>query len=86
MNKVVSVTRKGQATIPKALRDKYGVGDKVLVTGVKEGILLKPLPRPEEEFGSLKKLFEGETAREILQEARAKDRAREKKLLESVAK
>ncbi len=86
MNKVVSVTRKGQATIPKALRDKYGVGDKVLVAGVKEGILIKPLPRPEEEFGSLKKLFEGETAREILQEARAKDRAREKKLLERVAK
>jgi len=86
MNKVVSVTRKGQATIPKALRDKYGVGDKVLVAGVKGGILIKPLPRPEEEFGSLKKLFEGETAREILQEARAKDRAREKKLLERVAK
>jgi AbrB family looped-hinge helix DNA binding protein len=86
MNKVVSVTRKGQATIPKDLRDKFGVGDKVLVVEAKEGILFKALPRPEEDFGSLKGLFEGKNAREVLQEARAKDRVREKKLLERVAK
>lgn len=86
MNRVVSVTRKGQATIPKDLRDKFGVGDRVLVVEVKEGILFKPLPRPEDDFGSLKRLFEGKTAGEILQEARAKDRVREKKLLESAAK
>jgi len=86
MNRVVSVTRKGQATIPKELREKFGVGDKVLVVESKEGILLKPLPQPEEDFGSLKEQFEGKTAREILQESRAKDRARERKLLERVSK
>jgi len=86
MNKVVSVTRKGQATIPKDLREKFRVGDKVFVVEAKEGILLKPLPRPEEDFGSLKELFEGKNAREILREARAKDRAREKRLLERVIK
>jgi AbrB family looped-hinge helix DNA binding protein len=82
MTRVVSVTKKGQATIPKDLREKFGVGDRVLVVETEEGILFKPLPRPEDEFGSLKELFEGKTAREILDEARAQDRMREKKLLE----
>lgn len=80
MTRVVSVTRKGQATIPKDLREKYGVGDKVLVVETGEGILFKPVPRPQDEFGSLKGLFKGKTAREILDEARAQDRMREKKL------
>ncbi len=84
MTRVVSVTKKGQATIPKDLREKFGVGDKVLVVETEEGILFKPLPRPEDDFGSLKELFEGKTAREILDEARAQDRMREKKLLEGV--
>ena len=84
MTRVVSVTKKGQATIPKDLRERFGVGDRVLVVETEEGILFKPLPRPEDEFGSLKELFEGKTAREILDEARAQDRMREKKLLEGV--
>ena len=86
MVEVVRLDRFGRVVLPKDLRDKFGVGDRVLVVEVKEGILFKPLPRPEDDFGSLKKLFEGETAGEILQEARAKDRVREKKLLESAAK
>jgi antitoxin PrlF len=84
MTKVVSVTKKGQATIPKDLREKFGVGDKVLVVETDEGILLKPLPKPEDEFGSLKELFKGKTARQILDEARTQDRIREKKLLEDM--
>ena len=84
MTRVVSVTKKGQATIPKDLRERFGVGDKVLVEATEEGILFKPLPRPEDEFGSLKELFEGKTAREILDEARAQDRKREKRMLEGV--
>ena len=84
MTRVVSVTKKGQATIPKDFRERFGVGDRVLVVETDEGILFKPLPRPEDEFGSLKELFEGKTAREILDEARAQDRMREKKLLEGV--
>ena len=80
MTRVVSVTKKGQATIPKDLREKFKVGDKVLVVETDEGILFKPLPRPEDEFGSLRDLFEGKTAREILDEARARDLMREKEL------
>jgi AbrB family looped-hinge helix DNA binding protein len=82
MARVVSVTRKGQATIPKDLREKFGVGDRVLVVETDEGILFKPLPRPEDDFGSLKGFFKGKTAREILEEARTQDRMREKKMLE----
>jgi len=84
MTRIVSVTKKGQATIPKDLREKFGVGDRVLVEETDEGILFKPLPRPEDEFGSLRELFEGKTAREILEESRAQDRMREKRLLEGV--
>jgi AbrB family looped-hinge helix DNA binding protein len=82
--RVVSVTKKGQATIPKDLRDKFGVGDKVLVLETPEGILFMPLPRPEAEFGSLKKLFKGKTVKMILDEARKQERVQEKKLLEGV--
>ena len=82
MARVVSVTRKGQATIPKDLREKFGVENRVLVVETDEGILFKPLPRPEDDLGSLKELFNGKTAREILEEARTQDRMREKKMLE----
>ncbi len=86
MTRVVSVTKKGQATIPKDLREKFKVGNKVLVVETDEGILFKPLPRPEDEFGSLRDLFEGRTAREILDEARARDLMREKELLKAAEK
>lgn len=81
---LVKVTRKGQATIPKKLREKFGIGDVVMVSGTEEGILIKPAPRPVDEFGSLKKLFRGKTSREILAEARMEDAKREKQLLEHV--
>jgi len=86
MTRVVSVTKKGQATIPKDLSEKFNVGDKVLVVETDEGILFKPLPRPEDEFGSLRDLFEGGRAREILIEARARDLMREKDLLKAAEK
>ena len=79
---VVSVTKKGQATIPKKLRKKYGIKDKVLIVEEDEkGIWLKPLPSPCEEFGSLKHLFPGKTASEVIEEGRKEDYEREKKLL-----
>jgi len=86
MTRVVSVTKKGQATIPKDLREKFNVGDKVLVVETDEGILFKPLPRPEDEFGSLKDLFEERSAREILDKARSRDQMREKELLKAAEK
>ena len=82
MTRIVSVTSKGQATIPKDLREKFGVGDKVLVLETEEGILFKPLPRPEDDFGSLRHLFQGKTAKEILEEAREYERKRERKHME----
>jgi AbrB family looped-hinge helix DNA binding protein len=79
---VVSVTKKGQATIPKKLREKYGITNKaLLVEEVGKGILLKPLPSPYDEIGSLKHLFPGKTAHEIVEEGRKEDYEREKRLL-----
>ena len=78
--RIVSITRKGQATIPKDLREKFQIRNKALVVETDEGILLKPLPRLEDEFGSLRDLFEGKMAREILEEARAQEGMKEKKL------
>ena len=86
MTRIVSVTKKGQATIPKDLREKFKVANKVLVVETDEGILFKPLPRPEDEFGSLKDLFEERSAREILDEARSRDLMREKELLKAAEK
>lgn len=75
---VVTVTKKGQATIPKKMREKYGIKDKVLVIEAEEGIILKPLPAPDEDFGSLKDISEGKTSRELLEEARREESAKEK--------
>ncbi len=78
---VVSVTKKGQATIPKKLREKYCIKDKALVVEEDgKGILLKPLPSPYDEFGSLKYLFPGKTAREVIEEGRKENYEREKRL------
>ncbi|MEM2921750.1 MAG: AbrB/MazE/SpoVT family DNA-binding domain-containing protein [Candidatus Bathyarchaeia archaeon] len=81
MVEIVSVTKKGQATIPKSLREKYGIKSKVLVEEDEKGILLKPLPSPTEDFGSLKTIFKGKTSRELLQEARKEEFDREKELV-----
>jgi len=77
---VVSVTKKGQATIPKRLRDKYGIKDKVIVEESECGVFLKPLPPPSDERGSLKEFFKGKTARQLLDEARKEEFAEDKEL------
>jgi antitoxin PrlF len=78
---VVSVTKKGQATIPKNLRKKYGIKDKVIMEDGERGIMLKPLPSPADDFGSLKTFFKGKTAKELLQEARKEEFAKDKDLI-----
>jgi AbrB family looped-hinge helix DNA binding protein len=40
--KVINVTKKGQFTIPKGLREKYGFKDKVMMEEDKSGILIRP--------------------------------------------
>jgi AbrB family looped-hinge helix DNA binding protein len=78
MVEIVSVTKKGQATIPKKLREKYGIKDRVLVEEDEKGIILKPLPSPDEDFGSLKPIFKGKSSRELLEEARKEEFDKEK--------
>ena len=46
MTQIVSITSKGQATIPKELREKFGMKDKAIVVETEEGILFKPIPSP----------------------------------------
>jgi AbrB family looped-hinge helix DNA binding protein len=76
---VVSVTKKGQATIPKRLRKKYGIKDKVMFTEEACGLVLKPLPSPNDDFGSLKADAGGKTARELLDESRKEEYAQDKR-------
>ena len=80
MIEVVSVTKKGQATIPKKLRDKYGIKNKVIFEENECGIILKPLPSPDQECGSLKSYFKGKTARQLLEEARKEEYAEDREL------
>jgi antitoxin PrlF len=84
MVEVVSVTKKGQATIPKKLRKKYGIKDKVLIEENENGIILKPLPSPNDDFGSLKTVFKGRTAQELLKEVRIEEFAKDKEWIKRV--
>ena len=76
MVEVVSVTKKGQATIPKKLREKYRIKGKVLIVEEGERIVLKPVPTPEQEFGSLKTIFKDKSSRDLLEEARREESAK----------
>ncbi len=70
---VVKITKKGQATIPKNLREKMGFIDRAIVVESERGILLTPFPDISEEKGSLRELFKGRTTKEAVEEARAAD-------------
>lgn len=77
---VVTVTKKGQATIPKAMREKHKIGKKVLAVDTKDGVLLKPVPDPMSEKGSIKGLFEGKTSKQLVLESRSRELEQEKKM------
>lgn len=72
--KVIRVTKKGQVTIPKKLREKYQIKRKIVLEEDEQGIIIKPLPTPKEEFGSLKGMLNGKTSKELIDEARAYER------------
>jgi AbrB family looped-hinge helix DNA binding protein len=74
---IVTVTSKGQATIPSKLRKKHGTGRKVLVIDTEAGVLLKPVPDPALDKGSLKELFGGTGSRELIDEARSEELRRD---------
>ena len=73
MSHVVTVTKKGQATIPKVMREKHKIGRKVLVIDTSQGVLLKPLPDPSMERGSLKREFKGKSSSEIMTKVRREE-------------
>ena len=54
MAKEVVVTRKGQTTIPKSFRDKYGIseGTRLHVEDTGKGILFRKVPSTLELIGS----------------------------------
>jgi AbrB family looped-hinge helix DNA binding protein len=81
MTSVIKVTKKGQATIPKRFRRRFGIEDRVVFTETAQGLLVRPAPKPEDDYGSLKGLFGTKTAKELLAQARAPDIAREARLL-----
>ncbi len=67
---IVKVTRRGQTTIPVAIREKYGIkeGDRLFVQLTEKGILFKPVPKLLEMAGidagygtpeEIKKMIEG---------------------------
>ncbi len=86
MVEVVSVTKKGQATIPKKLREKYGIRNKVIFEENEYGILVKPIPLPSQERGLLKEFFKGKTAKQLLEEARKEEFAQDKEIERHVHK
>ena len=75
---MVTVTKKGQATIPSRLRKKHKIGRKVLVIDTDEGVLLKPVADPIVERGSLKELFGSTSSRELIKEARSVEYRKER--------
>jgi len=81
LNEVVSVTKKGQATIPKKLRVKYHIKDKVVFEESECGLVLKAVPAPDELFGSFKAFAKGKTALELLEEARKEEFAKDGELM-----
>ncbi len=53
MRNVVKVTRRGQTTIPAALRKKFGIkeGDNLVVEATEKGVLFKIVPKLEDMAG-----------------------------------
>lgn len=53
MENKVKVTRRGQTTIPMAIREQCGIkeGDHLLVEVTEKGILFKPIPKLDEMAG-----------------------------------
>jgi AbrB family looped-hinge helix DNA binding protein len=72
----VLVTRKGQITVPIALRRKYGIkqGMKMAVQDSGEGIVLKVVPRFEDLIGIDAGKIDPKKAIEMLDKMRSEDR------------
>src|ERR1700730_17416677 len=80
---VVTVTKKGQATIPKSMRERHRIGRKVLAVDTRQGVMFVPLPDPSMERGSLKETLGNRSSKEIMGEIRKQE---ESKVLEKSKK
>lgn len=69
------MTRHGQTTIPKDLRDKFGIreGSVLLAEATDEGILFRPVPAIEDLAGSLAKYASVEKLKRELDRMRAEE-------------
>ena len=82
--KMVSITSKGQITIPKEFRERHSLIRKARLIDDGETLRIESIQNPYEKIGSLKHLFDGKTSHEILEEHRQKDKDRER-LLEGIS-
>jgi bifunctional DNA-binding transcriptional regulator/antitoxin component of YhaV-PrlF toxin-antitoxin module len=80
---IVTVTSKGQATIPKHMRERHKIGRKALVVDTPRGILVKPVPSPASEKGSLKGMISKSSA-EIMSEVRKEESGFDHKLTKKI--
>jgi len=76
---VVRVSRKGQATIPKGLREKFGIETpgEVFVYEEQGRIIIEPVPSPEELHGIHGGEHESGEILEQVRELKADDKRRE---------
>lgn len=78
-SEIIKVTTKGQATIPKPLREEFGITTpgRVVMDATEDGILIEPVPTPEEMAGELRELAakRDRSGVDILREGRQADAA-----------
>lgn len=77
--RIVHVSQKGQATIPKGLREKFGIETPGEVFVYEEGgrIVIEPVPSPEELHGIHAGTHEPGEVLERVREARDEEKRRE---------
>lgn len=80
---IVSVTERGQATIPKKIRERLGIHTPGRVKFVEDEETGEVLVRPVESISEFRGVIESDkSARELLDEARTVDHERERRLLD----
>jgi AbrB family looped-hinge helix DNA binding protein len=72
MRTTVKVTRRGQTTIPKEFREKFGIkeGDELVVESTKEGLLFRVVPKLEEMAGAYSKFGKVEEIKKEIEKQR----------------
>jgi antitoxin PrlF len=82
---VIRVTAKGQATIPKRLRDEFNIQTpgRVRMKSTSNGILIEQVPTPAELAGDMADMTddEGRTPTEVLRDSRHTDAKHEDRLV-----